>query len=421
MKQAQTADVLVKAQTRVGPLHGLPITVKDAMQLSGYLCAKGSVGLRSYRARQDATIVKRIKDAGAIILGQTNVPELLLAYETDNDLYGVTRNPHDVTLTSGGSSGGEAAAIAAGGSPAGLASDAAGSVRVPAHFCGTSGLKVTQGRIPSTGNVPIDGPGVSSRFSSYGLIARWVDDLQMLFEVVAGGDGIDPYAPPVFPRTSESALNKLRIAYYHEQGGVSACQETQSAINKCIDALNGHVSVCQQAQPDEIDRAYTLLFETLLLGGDRGQSWRDIQSRLNIEKPSQLFSQFLELAKSSSFSLTEFRQRLALIDQYCFSMLKFMQQYDIIICPVASTPALPHGSAMKNVKNFSFCMPFSLTGWPVVTIPIKKSQDNLPIGVQIVAKPWHEHHALSVAKYLEQNIGGWQRISYPITQQLFTD
>lgn len=412
LRAAETADRAALHGQANGMLHGIPLTVKDAMQLRHYVCAKGSTGLKQLRATKDSTVVQRLRNAGAIIIGQTNVPELLLAYETDNDVYGRTLNPHNLHFSAGGSSGGEAAAIAAGGSPAGMASDAAGSVRIPAHYCGVAGLKVTQGRIPATGGVPRDGAGVSSRFSSYGMLARWVDDLQILLQVVAGADDIDPYCPPVaLDLRQDNDLSVMRIAYFTDLSNSHVQQEISAAIMRCVEVLTGVVEKCVYDKPSCFENAYELLFETLLLGGDEGQSWRDVQTALNIARPSKLFSDFMQRAERVSFSLTEFRHRLVKIDRYCIDMLAFMQDYDLIICPVSAKTAQRHGEVMHHLDDFTYSMAFSLTGWPVIVVPVGKDNEGLPIGIQIAAKPWREKDAFIMARFLEETLGGWNEFS----------
>jgi len=405
---ADTIDHLLKQGEELGALAGIPFTIKDAMRMQGYVCAKGSMALKGFRADDDATVLKRLKASGGLVLGQTNVPEFLLAYDTTNDLYGRTLNPHDLSLSPGGSSGGEAAAIAAGGSPAGIGSDACGSIRVPAHFCGIAGLKVTQGRLPSTGGVPNDGPGISSRFASFGFMARWVDDLAFMYENLSGADQIDPYCPPVaIENYKDVVLSDLNIAYYHDLPDIEVDDDIVAAVEQSAQSISEAVNSCEAYQPDCLADSYKLMFETLLGGGDKGKSWHDIQNILNLDTPSELFSDFVALAEQTDFSLSEFRHRLTAIDKFCFNMLDVFKAHDVILCPVASFSAQPAEGIMSKVKGFSFCMTYSLTGWPVVVVPVAKTKSGCPIGIQIVAKPWCEHKALAVAKYLESSMGGW--------------
>src|SRR5580704_4397731 len=173
-----------------GPLHGVPISIKSSCDVAGLQCESGTRLRAGHVAAKDAVLVSRLRDAGAIVLGVTNTPELLMAWETDNLLYGRTNNPWDLTRTAGGSSGGEAAAIAAGLCAGGVGSDGGGSIRVPAHFCGICGLKPTPGRIPSTGHFPKAG-GPFALIGVVGPMARTIEDVRILFEVMAGWDDGD--------------------------------------------------------------------------------------------------------------------------------------------------------------------------------------------------------------------------------------
>src|SRR6202451_2155960 len=197
--QAKIAEAAVGSDRRAdsfGPLHGVPISVKSSVDVTGWPCECGSRLRKGYVPSQDATLVARLRAAGAILLGNTNVPEFLMAYETDNALYGRTNNPWDVTRTPGGSSGGEAAVIAAGCSAGGVGSDGGGSIRIPAHFVGICGLKPTPGRIPSTGHYPVSA-GPFAQLGVVGPLARTIADVQCLFEVMAGHDPQDPASAPV--------------------------------------------------------------------------------------------------------------------------------------------------------------------------------------------------------------------------------
>src|SRR5438309_9714304 len=196
LRQAHEAEKAVKQGTNLGPLHGVPISIKSSIEVAGFRCEAGTKLRQGMVVSQDAPLVSRLRDAGAIILGTTNTPELLMAWETDNLLYGRTNNPWDLTRTPGGSSGGEAAAIASGLSAGGAGSDGGGSIRVPAHFCGICGLKPTPGRIPSTGHFPKAG-GPFAFLGVVGPMARTVGDLKVLFEVMQGPDDGDTCAAPV--------------------------------------------------------------------------------------------------------------------------------------------------------------------------------------------------------------------------------
>src|SRR5207244_3488622 len=236
-RQAREAEVAVRRGAKLGALHGVPVSIKISIEVAGFRCEAGTKLRQGTVASQDAPLVSRLRDAGAIILGTTNTPELLMAWETDNLLYGRTNNPWDLTRTPGGSSGGEAAAIASGMSAAGAGSDGGGSIRVPAHFCGICGLKPTPGRIPSTGHYPA-GNSAFGWLGVVGPMARTVGDLKILFEVLHGPDADDALSSPV--QISESAgpaPGKLRIGILEGDGLGSVTPETQLAVRHAAQLL----------------------------------------------------------------------------------------------------------------------------------------------------------------------------------------
>src|SRR2546429_1179872 len=210
-QQARAAENSVLLGDHLGPLHGVPLTLKSCIDVAGWPCPAGSLLRKDYLPATDAPLVARLKAAGAILLGNTNTPEFLMAYETNNLLTGKTSNPWNLAYSSGGSSGGEAAAIAAGCSMGGVGSDGGGSIRVPAHFCGICGLKPTPGRIPATGHFP-SGAGAFGWIGVVGALARTIADVRALFEVMSGPDPGDAHSAPVPLRSySEKDLRSTRI------------------------------------------------------------------------------------------------------------------------------------------------------------------------------------------------------------------
>ena len=218
-------------------LHGLPMTIKSSIATAGYRCEIGSVLNKGDVPREDAVVVARLRAAGALILGTTNCPEFLMAYETANLLHGRTNNPWDLERTPGGSSGGESAAIAAGLSAGGLGSDSGGSVRVPAHFTGICSLKPTPGRIPGRGHLP-PCVGPFSILGAIGPMARTIDDVTLLFRTLCGQDPDDPVSPPVALRAS--SLDELRsnnIAFFEDDGLIPITAETRAAVTAAVQTL----------------------------------------------------------------------------------------------------------------------------------------------------------------------------------------
>ena len=195
--EAEAADAQLARGAVRGPLHGVPITIKDSLDTAGIVSTGGTTGRREFVPDHDATVVRRLREADAIILGKTNTPELTLSFETDNQVYGRTDNPFDVARTSGGSSGGAAAIIAAGGSPLDIGSDTGGSIRVPAHCCGITGLRPTSGRVPRTGHIVPYGLGSLDSLTTLGPMARRVEDLALTLPVISGVDWRDPTVVPL--------------------------------------------------------------------------------------------------------------------------------------------------------------------------------------------------------------------------------
>src|SRR3989441_5261184 len=235
-KQAQASLRSVLSGDALGPLHGVPLTIKSCIDVTDWPCAAGSLLRKENQPSNDAVLVRRLREAGAILLGNTNTPEFLMAYETDNRLSGQTSNPWSTEYSSGGSSGGEADAIASGCSAGGIGSDGGGSIRVPAHFAGICGLKPTPGRIPGTGHQP---PclGPFSLIGVVGPMARTVGDLDALFRTIAGWEPGDPMAVPLPAAPIDRARAPIRIGYFEDDGRVPVTAETRGAVSAAAKAL----------------------------------------------------------------------------------------------------------------------------------------------------------------------------------------
>lgn len=402
LQQARTADNALAQGKSLGKLHGLPVTIKDSFKVKGMVCSAGCKGL-SHQADTDATVVERLRAEGAIILGITNVPELLLCAETDNSLYGRTNNPYDLDHTPGGSSGGEAAIIAAGGSALGIGSDGGGSIRVPAHYCGLAGIKPTQGLIPFTGAVLGDTPGIFGNVVANGPLARSVDDLILALSVLAGPDRRDFRALPIeFQDPNLVDVKRLRVAYHKNNGVAKACNATVETLLQSVKRLEPHVACIEEKTPPGLESTMKLLWETIFLGGDRGAGLQAFLQYLKVDHPSPLLQGLITVAKECEFSVQELRIRLIEIDRFNLDMLAFLQEWDVIICPVSATPAKLHGTTLQQIADFSYTMSYNLCGAPAVAVPCSMA-DGLPIGVQVVARPWRDDVALAVARRLESD------------------
>ena len=409
--RAREADEARARGEEWGPLHGVPVTIKDAFETEGVVSAGGTLGRTSYVPEADAAGVARLKAAGAVVLGKTNVPEISLAFESDNLVYGRTHNPYDVTRTPGGSSGGEAAAIASGMSPLGLGSDAGGSIRVPAHFCGIAGLKPTSGRTPRTGHFPPMG-GLLDSIWQIGPLARRVEDLALALPLLCGTDWRDPTIAPVpLGDYREVDLKKLRVAFHTDNGIVAPTEEIAAVVRDAARVLADAGAEVVEARPPVPADAYDLLLG--LYGADSGAGLRMLLMLSGTSETSPLMNRLLEVLGTVSLSAGELTALVFQLDAWRSAMLSFMRDYDLLVCPPCAREAMPHGTTFdeENQLLFSYSMIYNMTGWPGAVVRAGTSSDGLPLGVQLVARPWREDVALASAAEVERATGGWQRPS----------
>jgi amidase len=388
-------------------LHGVPFTLKDAIETEGVISTGGTLGRANYVPPQDATVVKRLRAAGCILLGKTNCPEFGWAWESDNLIYGRTNNPYDLSLSPGGSSGGESAIIAAGGSPFGLGSDAGGSVRFPAHCTGIAAIKPTSGRVPRTGHFPGPG-GTLDAIWQIGPLARSVDDLNAILPVISGVDWRDPAVLPMPLGDAEKVnLKALRVAFHTDNGIETPSQETIDAVLSAAKALETSVSGIEEARPRGIELTYDIYFG--LLTADGGMGLEELLKASGTSQVHPLLQRVLELQRSHAKSMAAFVGLIGQWDAFRRSLLSFMEQYDVIVSPVCSFTGMLHGSTYDRLPAFSYTMTYNLTGWPAAVVKAGSTRSGLPIGVQIVARPWREDVALAVAARIERSSSGYQR------------
>jgi amidase len=413
-RRARAAGEAVSRKQKLAPLHGVPVSIKSSIEIKGLRCEAGTKLRAGVVASRDAPLVARLRNAGAVILGMTNAPELLMAWETDNLLYGRTNNPWDMTRTPGGSSGGEAAAIASLCSAGGVGSDGGGSIRVPAHFSGICGLKPTPGRIPATGHFPTS-VGPFALLGVVGPMARTVADLKALFEVLQGPDDGDTSAAPVPVRwPSWREMKKLRIGYFEDDGRTPVTVETRAAVRTAAEALEHAGFDVQPFRPEGLEHARQLWWQffgvagAMLLGpmtkgreGDLSPILKEFSSWAAAEQPH-----------TAQTLLDTWIQR----DTVRAQIFGQMREFPILLCPVASIPAFRHserswivdGKSVQYLDAWSYCEWFNLLGMPAAVVPVGRSPERLPIGVQISAGPWEEEIVLSVAEILEKECGGWK-------------
>jgi Asp-tRNA(Asn)/Glu-tRNA(Gln) amidotransferase A subunit family amidase len=413
-RAAQAAESAVTRGEKLGPLHGVPISIKSSIDVAGLHCEAGTKLRAGYVASQDAPLVARLRAAGAIVLGVTNTPELLMAWETDNLLYGRTNNPWDVSRTPGGSSGGEAAAIASGCSAGGVGSDGGGSIRVPAHFSGICGLKPTPGRIPATGHFPAS-VGPFALLGVVGPMARTVSDLKVLFEVMQGPDDGDPSAAPVPVRWPAAGdLKKLRVGYFEDDGRTPVTAETRAAVRSAAQALEHAGFQVSQFRPEGLELSQQLWWKLFGVAGGMllGPMMRGHEADL-----SPILREFSgRVAAGKSHSGQTLLDTWIERDAVRMQIFAQMREFPVLLCPVAAVPAFRHGErrwtiegqTVKYLDAWSYCEWFNLLGMPGAAVPLGKSAEGLPIGVQIVGLPWQEEVVLGVAAELEAERRQWQ-------------
>ncbi len=413
LAQASAAEQAIFYGDELGPLHGVPVSLKSSIDVAGHRCEAGTRLRAGYIAAADAPLVARLRAAGAVVLGTTNAPELLMAWETDNLLYGRTNNPWDLSRTAGGSSGGEAAAIAAGLSAGGVGSDGGGSIRVPAHFCGICGLKPTPGRIPSTGHYP-KSAGPFALIGVVGPMARTIEDVRALFEAMAGADDGDPCTAPVaLSKIDDAALRAITVGFFEDDGRTPVTPETMLAVKRAATLLSSGGFRVEPFRPEGLEEARQRWWEFFGTAGGMilGSALHGRESEL-----SPILREFLawinaEPAHTGESLLAAWLGRDAVRER----ILLQMREYPVLLCPVAAIPAFRHGErewqvegkTVKYLDAWSYCEWFNLLGFPAAVVPMGHSPEGLPIGVQIVGRPWQEEVVLAVAAKLEAERGPW--------------
>ncbi|MGA3028100.1 MAG: amidase [Bryobacteraceae bacterium] len=405
---AREAERRLSAGDALGPLGGVPVTIKDSFDMAGLPTTCGSRFYRDRRAAADSTAVRRLRGAGAIPLGKTNCPEFLNNYETDNYIIGRTNSPWDPERTPGGSSGGEAAAIASFCSPGGIGSDGGGSIRVPAHFSGIAGLKPTPGRVSAAGHVPeIAHPG--GLLGVGGPMARNARDVKLLFEVLAGYDTEDPFSAPVPLRSPD--LTGLRIGLmeqFYQVPVQPAIAETVRRAASVAEALGFHV---EPFEPRGLERAPNLWWfffgqlpartiQALIAGRENDAHWTGTEFMYKaLQEPEPTATKVVE--------------NLAIRDKMRAALLRQMERFPVLLTPVCGTTAWKHRerrypASTKEIGLFEAMMPatwLNLLGLPGMVIPFGVDDNGLPIGIQLAGRPWEEELLLEVAIRLEEARG----------------
>ncbi len=432
-RRAKEADEAIARGENWGLLHGVPVTIKDFYATAGLRTTCSYKPLANYIPQQDATVVARLRSAGAIILGKTNLPVLGLGIQTDSPLFGRTNNPWNLNYTPGGSTGGGAAAVAAGLSPLELGGDGGGSIRLPSHFCGVFGLKPTEHRVSLAGLV-LGLPGGSRgwrHLTVAGPLARSVEDLRLCLSLIEGSDNREWEVPPApVENATQRPLSQYRFAFSDEFGGVPVTAETREAIKKLAVTLEQMGCRVEYRNPPNFNFVKALLTYGEIAGAESVAAVSGLE-RLRWRMLSLVPSRVVNagpvahgFARGGALNMRWYTEALTRRDALIGAMQEFLSDWDAWICPVAAGSAFTHRQMMSilgsplEVDNqklpywvwgISYTAVFNLTGNPVVAMPFGQTKEGLPIGVQVVGRRWRDMELLSVAQKLTEVTGVCQR------------
>jgi len=403
LRDADEADRALRSGDPIGPLCGIPMTIKDSFDTCDLVTTWGTPGRARFVPKRDATVVRRLREAGAVLLGKTNTPELTLSFHTRNALFGDTRNPYALEHSPGGSSGGAAALVAAGGCAFDVGSDTGGSIRLPAHFCGIAGLRPTSGRVPRTGHA-IGAGGPLERLTQVGPLARRVEDLALLLDVLAGPDGEDPSIAPVPLRPMSmdpKSCSGLRVRFHTDNGLATPTLETRAAVVSAARALEGAGAIVTEGTPAGLELTPGLFARLMTYDGG---AWihRLLASAGTLQEDSSL-AHLRALKPTTAADVSDLLEQW---DRFRSEMLGVFDDCDALLCPVNAGVAPPLEQPESPFLAYTYTTAYNLTGWPAAVVRAAGSPEGLPIGVQVVAPPWREDLCLSLAWQIEAVSGG---------------
>jgi len=403
------------------PFFGVPCTVKETFAMTDMPWTGGSYFRKNVIAGQDATAVKRYKDAGAIIIGRTNVPEAAMWIESYNTIYGRTLNPYDQTRGVGGSSGGEGAIIGAGGSPMGVGSDIGGSIRYPSFFNGICGHKPTGGIVPQTGHWPPSGEG-RSKYMCCGPMTRRVEDLMPLLKILAGPDGQDgsveerPLGDP-----DKVNLDGMRVYYYNDIRIAKADHEVKRAIAMAAAALEDRGCIVEEWRPPGIERGVDMWsaclsvkegpdFHELVFGsaGGEGLPSEILKAFIGKSKVTAPALGMLLLEKFGKLVPGQLEAAAALVGKLQRRIEKKLGDDGILLSPPFACPAPKHGEPWLKLNSLGFCSVFNVLEFPGTIVPVRWTSGGLPVGVLLTGKRMDDHKTIAAAKAIEEEFGGWK-------------
>ncbi|MFA6051743.1 MAG: amidase [Candidatus Paceibacterota bacterium] len=426
LNAAKAADIRIGQGGALPPLFGVPISVKDAFETQGLRTTASHPPLKDFVPTKDATAVARLKEVGAIVVGKTNLPQLAGDIQCWSPLFGRTNNPWNPALTSGGSSGGSAAAVAMNFSFLDIGSDLAGSIRIPAAYCGVAGLKATENRVPRTGHIPhLPGAERSVRhLLSVGVLARCVDDLCLGFDCMAGPDGIDTEVLPIVAKPART--RPLRVAWWDDFGGLPLCSRTRTGLDRTVQQLGRAGMTVERCCPDGFDFEEAWYAYGIIAGAEVGLGMPAME-RLPLSMIGWFLPKSQALIRSFAaglrFDFRQYNEALNIRERLISRLERFLDSWDVWLCPVTPSVAFPHQRPSKFGKpptimiddhrlsylegTISMAVPFSLTGSPVVTLPVGVV-NGLPVGLQLVGQRWCDEVLLDNCLAIEAVAGGFQ-------------
>jgi amidase len=406
LEAATLADRAVAVGGPLPVLHGVPFTVKESIDLVGTPTTMGLQALAEAYPQRDAPAVERLRAAGAIPIGRTNCPGMAVRWHTDNELHGATHNPWDRQRTPGASSGGEAAAVAAGMSPLGLGSDGLGSLRWPAQCCGVTTLKPTLGRIPQANADTGPGEPLGPQLTAVqGPMARRVADLRVALEVLAGPTWRDPWSVPA-PLRGPAPTGPIRVAVVLDPGGHGTAAQVRDGVRTAADTLAAAGYVCDEVEPPSVDLAARALLGML----NTPEIRRGLEGFLAVMPADvqRFFTDFYEVAGPSDpvASMTSFVTRHELLRAWG----EFQEDHPLIVAPVcaqvpfAAGSDLDDGAVARTIHDMRMAMAVNALGLPAVAVPVGV-RDGLPQVVQLIGPRYREDLCLDAAAALEERLG----------------
>ena len=421
LETARKLDLALKNGNFPGKLHGVPVTIKESFNLKGHKTTVNFKMLKDNIASEDSVIVRRLKEAGAIILGKTNVPTLLADNQTFGPLYPTAKNPYDTSRTTGGSTGGGAAAVATGMSTFEIGTDIGGSIRNPANFCGLFGLKPTENQYIQSGHVP-PFPNASGGFmamASIGPLARSMEDIELAWEIINTPDWKYLSALPVISRAEKHEyLRDYKIGWFDQTELVVCSDATQKVLNGLIEKLTSQGVNLHKFKIDEQWLQQTFETWSTLFGFITGQNapwiFRQIMKlKFRQQTKGSSFNAVKSLSKGLSMDFKVFSDTLRIRQELTAQLMDWFDDYDFIVCPTSIGPAFKHNPKQRPIKcegrkipypeyNFPFTLPYNVCGNPSLIVPGGLSDEGLPIGIQIAGPHHSENELIHFGKLIEE-------------------